>query len=47
MHEDFPGGPGVRNLPCNARDMGWISGRETKIAHAHTSLVHAAVKDRL
>ena len=21
---DFPGGPVVKNLPCNAGDMGWI-----------------------
>ena len=28
---DFPGGPVVRNPPCNARDTGSIPGRETKI----------------
>ena len=25
---DFPGGPAVKNLPANAGDTGWISGRE-------------------
>ena len=23
-HRDFPGGPGVKNLPCNAGDVGSI-----------------------
>ena len=31
---DFPGGLVVKNLPCNARDMGSIPGLGTKIAHA-------------
>ena len=31
---DFPGGPVVKNLPCNAGDMGLISGRGTKIPSA-------------
>ena len=31
---DFPGGPVVKNLPCNAGDMGLISGRGTKIPNA-------------
>ena len=30
---DFPGGPMVKNLPCNAGDMGWIPGQGTKIPH--------------
>ena len=28
---DFPGGPGVKNLPCNARDADLISDQGTKI----------------
>ena len=31
---DFPGGPGVKNLPSNARDTGSIPGRGNKIPHA-------------
>ena len=31
---DFPGGPEVKNPPCNAGDMGLIPGRGTKIPHA-------------
>ena len=31
---DFPGGPVVKNLPCNAGDMVSIPGQETKILHA-------------
>ena len=31
---NFPGGPVVRNLPCNAGDIGSIPGQETKIPHA-------------
>ena len=31
---DFPGGPGVKNLPCNVRDIDSISGQETKIPYA-------------
>ena len=34
MGEDFPGGPVVKNLPCNSGDMGLISGWGTKIPHA-------------
>ena len=30
---DFPGGPVVENLPCNAGDMGLIPGWATKIQH--------------
>ena len=32
--DDFPGGPEVRNLPCNEGDMGLIPGWGTKIPHA-------------
>ena len=31
---DFPGGPVVTNLPCNAGDVGSIPGQGTKIPHA-------------
>ena len=31
---DFPGGPVVKNLLCNARDAGSIIGQGTKIPHA-------------
>ena len=31
LHRDLPGGPVVRNLPCNAGDAGSISGQGTKI----------------
>ena len=31
---DFPGGPVVKNLPCNAGDTGLNPGQETKIPHA-------------
>ena len=32
--KDFPGGPMVKNLPCNAGDAGFIPGRGTEIPHA-------------
>ena len=31
---DFPGGPVVKNLPSNAKDVGSIPGQGTKILHA-------------
>jgi len=31
--KDFPGGPVVKNSPCNAGDVGSISGWDTKIPH--------------
>ena len=31
---DFTGGPMVKNLPCNAADMGLIPGQGSKIPHA-------------
>ena len=31
---DFLGGPVLKNLPCNAGDLGSIPGWETKIPHA-------------
>ena len=30
---DFPGGPVVNSLPCNAGNTGSIPGRETKVPH--------------
>ena len=30
---DFPGGPLVKNPPCNARDVGLIPSQGTKIPH--------------
>ena len=33
-HRDFPGGPVVKNSPCNAWDMSGIPGQGTKIPHA-------------
>jgi len=32
--QDFPGGPVVKNLPCNAGDLGSIPGGGIKIPHA-------------
>ena len=32
--KDFPGGPMVKNLPSNARDVSSIPGQGTKILHA-------------
>ena len=34
VYEDFPGGPVVKNSPCNAEDVGSIPGWEIKIPHA-------------
>ena len=31
---DFPGGPMVKNLPCNAEEAGLIPGQGTRIPHA-------------
>ena len=43
MRGDFPGGPVVKNPPCNARDMGSIPGQEAEIPHASEQLrSHAA-----
>ena len=50
---DFPGGPVVNNMSCNAGDMGWIPGQTTKAPHATGQLsphstskrgTHTAVK---
>ena len=50
----FPGGPVVKNLPCNAGDTGSIPGWGTKIPHSEEATAHrlqleslcAAMKDR-
>ena len=34
----FPGDPVVKNLPCNAGDVGSIPDRGTKISHATEQL---------
>ena len=35
---DFPGGPVVKNLPCNAEVVGSLLGQGTKIPHAEGQL---------
>ena len=42
MRWEFPGGPVVENLPCNAVDMGSIPGWGTKIPHAMEQLSSCA-----
>ena len=43
LHRDFPGSPVVKNLPCNAGDIGSIPGQGAKILHATEQLsLHAA-----
>ena len=37
-YRDFPGGPVVKNPPCNVGDQGSIPGRGTKIPHAEEQL---------
>ena len=39
MRGGFPGGPVVKNPPCNARDTGWIPGWGIKIPHASEQLL--------
>ena len=36
---DFPGGPVVKNPPCNAEDAGSIPGQGTKILHVMEQLI--------
>ena len=36
--KDFPGGPVVKNLPCNAGDVGLIPGQGTEIPYATEQL---------
>ena len=43
---NFPGGPVVNNLPCNAGDTGSIPGQGTKILHANGQLrLQAAITE--
>ena len=43
---DFLGGPVVKNLPCNAEDVGSIPGWGTSIPHAVEQLsLHAATRE--
>ena len=46
---DFPGGPGVKNPPSSAGNVGLIPGRGTKIPHATTTelLVHINKRARV
>ena len=44
---DFPGGPVVKNPPCNAGDMGSIPGQGTKIPHAAGQLSLCATTTEL
>ena len=39
---DFPGGPVVQNLPCDAGDAGSVPGWGTKIPHAAEILCPSA-----
>ena len=42
----FPGGPVVKNPPCNVGDVGLIPGQGTKIPHAVGQLSpHAATRE--
>ena len=41
---DFPGGALVKNLPCNAGDMGLILGQGTDIPNAETKNPHTATR---
>ena len=38
LFKDFPGGPTLKNLPCNAGNVGSIPGRGTKIPQATEQL---------
>ena len=46
---DFPGGPVVKNLPCNAGDAGLSSGQGTKIPQTveQVSHKHATARESL
>ena len=44
---DFPGGPVVKNPPCNAGDTSSIPGQGTKISHAAEQLSqNAAAREK-
>ena len=40
---DFPGGPVVKNPPCDAENTGSIPGQETNIPHASEQLSLSAI----
>ena len=43
---DYPGGPVVKNPPCNAGDLGSVPGWGTKIPHAAEQLsLHIATRE--
>ena len=48
LSRDFPGGPVVKDPPCNAGHKGWIPGKRAKILHAaeqlspHTAAIEPA-----
>ena len=42
--KNFPGGPLVKNLPCNAGDVGLLPAWGTKIPHAAEQLSHVCHK---
>ena len=45
-HRDFPGGPMVKNLPCNAGDVGSMPGWGTKILHPLDQLsLHTTISE--
>ena len=44
---DFPGGPVIKNLPCNEGDSGSILDQRTKILHASGKLSpHATAREK-
>ena len=47
MVRDFPGGPVVKNPPCNAEDTGSIPSQGTKIPHAAGQLNPCATTTEL
>ena len=42
--QDFPGGPVVKNPPCNVKDAGSVPGWGTKIPHALPQLTPDVAK---
>ena len=42
---DFPGGPGVKNPPCNAGDMSLIPGQGTKMPRVTRQLTPCATTE--
>ena len=46
MCRDLPGTPAVKNLPCNAEDVGLVPGQGTKILHAEGQLSPSTQKEK-